>query len=280
MANGQRLQFWNLKEKYNLTIFILKLGILGCGWIGKRLAFNLLSNNYEVHTTNRFIEKKTELDGLGCKAFVVNFEHNDFDISVSEIFRELDVIVISVSISKLREISFQKSIFIKIIDFIKNYKGKLILLSSIGVYPDNELTINEKQSQYLNNNIVETDNLVSSKFPQLNILRLGGLMGDDRRLDKYYKNLAQLKQGENKVNYINYEDVRGVIKKLIKLDFEGEIFNVVAPFHPTKYEVLSHLLKIEIPKHKPKKNHRIISSDKLINSLDYTFKYPNPIDFE
>lgn len=269
-------------EKKSITklVLILKVGILGCGWIGKRLAFNLLSNNYEIYTTNRFIEKKTELDDLGCNAFVVNFEHDNFDESVSEIFRELDAIIISVSISKLREISLQKSIFIKIIDFLKDYKGKLILLSSIGVYPDNKQTINENHSQSLNKNIIEIENLVYSKFPQLNILRLGGLMGDDRRLDKYYKNLAQLKQGENKVNYVHYEDVIGVIKKLIKSDLKGEIFNVVAPYHPTKYEVLSHFLKIETPKHKPKKNHRVISSDKLINSLDYTFKYPNPIDFE
>lgn len=269
-------------EKKSITklVFILKVGILGCGWIGKRLAFNLLSNNYELYTTNRFIEKKTELDGLGCNAFVVNFEHNDFDISVSKTFRDLDAIIISVSISKLRKLSLQKSIFIKVNDFLSNYKSKLILLSSIGVYPDNKLTINENHSQSLNKNILEIENLVYSKFSQLNILRLGGLMGDDRSLDKYYKNLAQLKQGEDKVNYVHYEDVIGVIKKLIKSDFKGEIFNVVAPFHPTKYEVLSHLLKTEIPKHKPKKNHRIILSDKLINSLDYTFKHPNPIDFE
>lgn len=272
--------FGTEKKSIIKLVFILKVGILGCGWIGKRLAFNLLSNNYNVYTTNRFLDSKNELKRLGCNAFVVNFEHNDFDISVSKTFRNLDAIIISVSISKLREISLQKSIFIKVNDFLKNYKGKLILLSSIGVYPDNELTINENHSQSLNKNIIEIENLVYSKFPQLNILRLGGLMGDDRRLDKYYKNLAQLKQGENKVNYVHYEDVIGVIKKLIKSDFKGEIFNVVAPFNPTKYEVLSHLLKTETPKHKPKKNHRIISSNKLINSLDYTFKYPNPIDFE
>jgi hypothetical protein len=113
-------------------------------------------------------------------------------------------------------------------------------------------------------------------MPSINILRLGGLMGDNRMFYKYYR-----KESSNEaVNHIHYEDICRVIEKMMLLGLKGKIYNIVAPLHPTKGEVYAYQTRVDSDPAIPRKTeNRIISSEKMIRELAYSFVFPDPKTF-
>ena len=102
-------------------------------------------------------------------------------------------------------------------------------------------------------------------------------MGDDRFLSKYVdlnsQNLSQM------VNHIHYKDVCQVIEKMIRRNKNSSIYNVVAPEHPTKEEVLEYQLNKKIIS-STNREGKIISSQKIQDEFNYEFIYPNPVYFK
>ena len=47
----------------------------------------------------------------------------------------------------------------------------------------------------------------------------------------------QVPNGDAPVNLVHGDDVASIIQKIIEQEIKGEIFNVVAPSHPTKKQV-------------------------------------------
>ena len=118
-----------------------------------------------------------------------------------------------------------------------------------------------------------TESQLKQSYPQANILRLAGLMGDNRLLHKY-----QVTDLDQPVNHIHYVDVCSVIIKMIEKGLRSKLYNVVAPLHPSKREVIqAQLGETQGPATEAK--GRIISSTRLIDELDFEFKYPDPRTF-
>ena len=73
----------------------------------------------------------------------------------------------------------------------------------------------------------------------------------------------------------------GDLKLILEKQITSEIYNVVAPNHPNKHQVYTSKAKefgIEEPQFlEGGKNGKVVISDKLIQSLNYRFKYPNPM---
>ena len=108
------------------------------------------------------------------------------------------------------------------------------------------------------------------KYPQTNILRFGGLMGDERALKNMFKNRTPENPGKP-TNYIHYEDILPIIDLFLHSEIKAETYNIVAPEHPSIAEVLN----IE-SENNGDHQQRIISSEKLIQDFNYTFIHPNP----
>ncbi|MDO4225688.1 MAG: epimerase, partial [Bergeyella zoohelcum] len=163
-----------------------KIGIIGCGWLGTHLALHLKKNfNLLVTTTNE--QKKTNLEQLGLETFVINF----FDDKISDsssllhpsILHDTDCIIITIPFSKRANINQLKCRFQNLCNSIKGFQKQIFVMSSIGIYPDKDdaiITENSLEDKELNPNILLVENLMQSYFPQVNILRLGGLMGGNR----------------------------------------------------------------------------------------------------
>lgn len=98
-------------------------------------------------------------------------------------------------------------------------------------------------------------------------------MGKERLFYKYYK-----EAGRNEaVNHVHFEDICKVIEKMILLELKGKIYNVVAPLHPAKGEIYAHQTNTKIkPAITEKTENRIISSEKMIRELAYSFVFPDP----
>lgn len=239
----------------------MKIAIIGCGWVGKRLAPYLKAKDHEVLATTTSPEKIEFLETVASEVQLIDFNSpENFDF-----LNDVDVAIFSMPISRNSwHEGFKK--------LQKSFK-KTILFSSTGIYPPENEIYSETQTENLRSDILASEDLVREKYPQTNILRFGGLMGDERNLQNFFKNKTP-ENPEKATNYIHYEDILPIVEMIINAEEKSEVYNVVAPEHPTIVEVLG-LSKEENP-YISENSSRIISSEKLIQNFNYKFIHPNP----
>jgi len=223
----------------------MKIGIIGCGWLGKPLAKHLrlthqVSCFSREHTPNEFWDN------------------------------ELFIIAISTKDNYLSSIkNFLSHI---------NPKASIILMSSTSVYKEFDEEVNEETKISQTSLQTEAEELVLQNRSHVLILRLGGLMGEDRIAGKW-KSISTFT--DSPVNYIHQEDILHIVAKLIHQEIKTGIYNLVAPLHPLRSEVHkknSEDFGFELGKFEGL-SHRIVNGDKIFQTLDYKFKHPNPLEF-
>lgn len=246
-----------------------KAGIIGCGWLGSRIA-EVLSKHFEMYTTITNPDKIEQLESKGFHPRLANFpdyllteKHAQWDV-----INKLDILIITIPLSG--KSCCASSLYNRIqnlLSFIGDFNGQLFLMSSTGVYPDLSKEFTEED---MPSDRISGERMIKAKYPQVNVLRLAGLMGDDRFLSKY-----KVSNPNSFVNHIHYMDVCSVIEKMIEKQVHSKVYNVVAPIHPVKSEVIS------IQKNVPHSEElhpegKIISSSRLISELDFTFIHADP----
>lgn len=240
----------------------MKIAIIGCGWVGVRLAKYLKSKNHHVLVTTTSPEKMAALKEVASEVHLLDFSTTqNFDF-----LNNIDVAVFSMPISREGWLQGFQNLDIQF--------PKTILFSSTGVYPTENRTFTENDTENLRPDILRAENIVREKYPQTTILRFGGLMGDERALKNMFRN-RQPENPQKKANYIHYEDILPIVELLIHSEKKCETYNVVAPEHPTIAEIL-HLNNEGTVSESNKNTQRIISSEHLIQDFNYTFIHPNP----
>jgi len=245
-----------------------KLGIIGCGWLGSHIA-ERLSNQYEIFATTTTESKIEDLESKGYKVTLANFS-NELDSEMKEwdAVSELDSIIISVPFSGIRGAKIPMNDKRQnLLKFIGDFKGQLFLTSSTGVYPQEEKEFTEEDQPAEN---VESESFILEKFPQTNILRLAGLMGDQRLLKNY-----NISNPDQLVNHIHYADICSVVEKMLENQSQSKVYNVVAPIHPNKEEVINAQKDLPYSGERTTVG-RTISPEKLISDLNFEFQYPDP----
>ncbi len=244
------------------------LGIIGCGWLGSHIA-ERLSNRYEIFATTTSESKIEEFKAKGYHPTVVDFpDHLSEEMKEWEVASQLEAIIITVPFSGIRgaQVSMegrQKNM----LSFLGDYKGQLFLMSSTGVYPQSEKEFTEEDQPAEN---VSSESFMTNKLPHTNVLRLAGLMGDQRLLKNY--NISGLDQ---LVNHIHYADIVSVVDKMLDIQSQSKVYNVVAPIHPNKEEIINAQKDIPYSGERTTEG-RLISPAKLITELDFEFQYPDP----
>lgn len=248
----------------------LKVGIVGCGWLGIRIAERWQIKN-DIYTSTTSKDKAGLLRSRGLNPTLVDFNSDNPTINIPRwgAVSSLDVLIITVPIStrKDQDIDNIKKRIRNLSAFIGKFGGQLFFMSSTSIYPPLQKAFTEDDVPV---DKVLSERMLRSTYPQVNILRLGGLMGDDRQLSKYpVSGLGA------PVNHIHFGDIATIIENMIENRSYAKVYNVVAPIHPTKQEVIA------IQKNQPHTENRseigrLISSNKLIQELNYQFTYPDP----
>lgn len=246
-----------------------KVGIIGCGWLGFRIA-KILSEKFLIYTTTTTTEGSERLRAAGYHPTVVNFSDHQLPGQSSkwELIDDIDALIITIPISEKNcDASSLYNRIQNLASFIGDFKGQMFLMNSTGVYPDVEKEYSEEDLSIDN---VSGERMMKNRYQQVNILRLAGLMGDGRLLSKY--NVSNL---DAVVNHVHYLDIAAIIMKMMELGLEGKLYNVVAPLHPTKAAVINAQKNIPYSEEGLPEGRRI-SSAKLISELGFVFKYPDP----
>ncbi|WP_435263142.1 NAD(P)-binding domain-containing protein [Tenacibaculum sp. nBUS_03] len=245
------------------------VSILGCGWLGKPLAINLINNGYKVKGSTTSNHKIDDFKSLKIIPFIVDILlDNDVDN-----FLDSDILIIAITSKNV--IDFKRLIS----KIEKSPIKKVLFISSTSVYPSLNKEMRE-EDKTVNSPLVEIENLFLKNVNfKTTIIRFAGLYGYDRQPGNWFKD-RKIPHPKGFVNMIHQDDCILVIKKIIAEDVFGEVFNVCSNHHPTREEFYTNARKV-LQKEAPVFDNsmplkfKIINSEKVQRVLKYTFIHDN-----
>jgi nucleoside-diphosphate-sugar epimerase len=271
-----------------------QISILGCGWLGLPLAGKLIKKGHSVNGSTTSENKLSILQEVRINPFLVTLESESVSESINEFLDKSEILIIDIP-PKLRgnnsgSSDLDRKIFVEkietLIPFIeKSTVTKILFVSSTSVYGDENETITEQT-----NPNPETESgkqlLLAEAILQKNqnfettTLRFGGLIGEDRHPVKFLAGKENLENPDAPVNLIHQNDCIEIIQEIINQSKWNEVFNAVAPFHPTREEYYTQKAKEQnliLPKFSTEKSNikKVISSEKVEKSLSYQFRLDN-----
>lgn len=254
--------------------------IIGCGWLGKITAKLLINSGYSVTGTTRDADKFETLSELGISPVILDIKHGlDSEIP------KTDVVIISIPPKRTADDGGYVKAIMAISLALSKANNQVIMCSSTSVYNEcsNIVVENDLISTKDHSNIiVSAEATLRELLPHSTILRLGGLYGYHRHPVYFLSGRKQIPNGDAPVNLVHGDDVASIIQKIIEQEIKGEVFNVVAPSHPTRKQVYGAKAK-EFNLDPPSflaggKDSKKVDCCKLIQTLDYRFIYNNPLD--
>ncbi|MDP4843097.1 MAG: NAD(P)H-binding protein [Salibacteraceae bacterium] len=245
-----------------------KISILGCGWLGKALATELVKKGYNVNGSTTSPSKSSDLRSNGINPFIVDIEDKNLEISD---FLKADVLVIAITSKNLE--SFKNLIA----EIEKSKLRKVVFVSSTSVYPNTNDVVTEA-TETLSTPLAAIEQLFSSNSSlESTIIRFGGLFGYDRKPGNFFKPGKAIDNPEGFVNFIHRDDCIQIITQVMEQNAWNETFNACSPSHPTRRAFYTKerqkLGKTDITFNEQSENdYKIVSSQKLMNMLNYAFR--------
>lgn len=191
-----------------------KIGILGCGWLGKQLAKKLLSLGYQVVGSTSKPENISELEDIGIETVLWN----------QPAFEELPTEFIDCS---LAIVAFPPKVYQENSVVVNNWLAQMpkleqvILMSSTGIYSDKSGIITEN-SPISEGILADLEKAVEqSNVPTKTILRLAGLVGEDREIAQYFHANPEKYVGNEPMNLITGDEVVSFTSQFISNELSG-----------------------------------------------------------
>lgn len=249
------------------------VSILGCGWLGKPLALSLLEKGWHIKGSTTTSEKLKELKQLGVSPFIVDIS---LDINIDE-FLKTDVLIIAITHKNIDDF---KQLISKI---QKSIVKKVIFISTTSVYPQlNKVMSEESETRETPHFLIEELFRNNINF-KTTIIRFAGFIGGERHPANWFQNGREIPQPDGFVNMIHREDCIQIIEEIIMQNYFEETFNACVDHHPSRKEFYENAkkrkgFKSPVFKEEEEISWKIISSQKLIETLGYTFKHSNLLE--
>ncbi|RTY96007.1 SDR family oxidoreductase [Flavobacterium sp. GT3R68] len=265
-----------------------QISILGCGWLGFPLAEHLIAEGHLVKGSTTSSEKLEVLEKSGMEPFLIALTENGIQGTITDFLYETEVLIIDIP-PKLRgpdKENFVAKIQLLIAYIEKSSVEKVLFVSSTSIYADDNSVITENTNAQPDTEsgkqLLQAEQfLQSSTHFKTTVLRFGGLIGDNRHPIHFLAGRQNLENPDGPINLIHQSDCIGIISKIIKKETWGDVFNAVAPFHPSRKEYYSqkatqlNLVTPEFNHQLPSKG-KVILSDRVEKVLDYQFTITQP----
>jgi len=256
------------------------ISILGCGWYGQALAAALLKKGYIVKGSATLPDKLGLLIALGIQPYVVKFDADS--TTVGPTFFECDILIISIPPRlKAGEVEYYLYKIQRVIKTCVQYQvGKVIYISSTGVYGEHNCGVNElnepKPDTATGSILSEAENLFQKEPAfKTTIIRFGGLIGPGRHPGRFFTGKTNIPNGLAPVNLVHQSDCVAITLAIVEQDAFGYLFNAVSPDHPLKSGYYTEMaLKAALPLPEfvnEAKSWKIVNSINLSKVLGYKF---------
>ncbi|MDG1752786.1 MAG: NAD(P)H-binding protein [Thalassotalea sp.] len=261
----------------------IRIGIIGCGWLGSALVKALVEQAYYVIATTQQQNKLKSITDLGAQAEILTLPFGDINENSAAVFCcDTLIICIPPGIRKGK-----KDYPEKIADIIKQAElrnvNRVILISTTAVYEG--IIGDVTESAKLKHDIEKVKLLIKAeqhvlKFSKQGIvIRSAGLVGPDRHPGIFFRNKKLLSAPNAYVNLVHQADIIGQILLMIKSDTISGVFNAASDMQVTKkhyYSIAAKALKVPLPlfdEHSEVELGKKVLSDKLRDTLDYHYQY-------
>ena len=258
--------------------------IIGCGWVGTKLATTLISQNIKVFGTTRSTEKASSLSSLGIEPIIFDLEKED---SIQTDLPKVDAVVISVSPGRGDQRSQYPNHIQKLSKLLASTNQQVIMYSSTSAYKERMGIVTELDAlpdPESENVILAAEGELKTIIPESVILRLGGLFGSDRHPVKYLAGRDGISNGDAPVNLVHREDVIAATISVISHKSQNAIFNVCSDHHPSKEELYTKLAEksgLEIPSFDSGgSDEKLVDGTRIKKELGFEYKHNDLFAYE
>ncbi len=267
------------------------ISIVGCGWMGLPLGKQLVDSGFDVKGSTTRSEKLSGIEGAGIQPYLLRLTPTpDEDPGNC-----LDAEVLFVNVPPPRDVANRLEFHMQQMTALRDATTAewVIFASSTGVYPDAPQDVIEDDLPPGGPSRIEGERRASGEILQevegmwadadtdTTLLRFGGLYGPDRHPGRFLAGRTGLSRPNAPVNLIHLDDCIGLVEAVLDADARNNVFNAVAPKHPTReetYTAAAASLGLERPAFDTSDERRgkAVISKKSQNVLGYTYQHPNP----
>lgn len=265
----------------------MKIAILGCGWLGFELGKELRALNHEVKASVTRNEKFVDLHAAGLVPYTIKLYEKGIQGDIRSFLAKSDCIVVNIppGLRKNPEADFVSKVRTIIPYLEKSYCPRIIFVSSTSVYKNEPGFPEVRENTETDNSSNIAVQLRNAELLLLNndnfkseILRFGGLIGDDRHPVNQLSGKKDLSYPKAPVNLVHRRDCIKAILALIEKPATNSIYNLVYPEHPTREEYYTRIAQdrqLEAP-HFSQDNAsagKKVSSERFQKEFDFKFEH-------
>lgn len=251
------------------------VALLGCGWLGLELATVLVSEGYSVRGSARSERSMQRMQDAGISGFV-------YEIGQAlplGLVTQADAVICAFPLPKSLTNS-ELEAFAQALRNSVSPHTQLIFTSSTSVYADRNEQLDESSTTLeLENVNYRMEQALRIVFGQgLTVLRLGGLLGEDRHPVFHLAGKTALSKGNAPVNLVHRRDVIRFISLLLRNTPEQPVYNLVYPHHPSRSEYYTNkALELALPTphfQTDATSGKLILSDLSTRFCDFGYQFP------
>jgi len=224
----------------DLYIFVIMKTILifGAGWLGKAVVQELASMKRNVIVATRKPEQQKSTSNIEYRKIDFHKISGAVEFNVP-ITQKIDEVLVMLPPSQM--VNYEQTIdsICKEFPLVDHF----VFTSSTGVYEDHSGLVNENSTLKKAHSVVLAESRIQLKFPNKStILRLAGLIGNDRHPVRYFLEKTIVLNGNTPVNLIHRKDIINALTILLENPNPG-IYNLCYPAHPTKGEYYGEIAR-------------------------------------
>lgn len=258
----------------------LNIGILGCGWLGLPLGFNLKARGHTVLGTTTQTGRLPVLKNAGIQAHLLEVTVAGL-LGDMSFFRGLDVLVLAMppGSRKGQAADFATKIKHCCVAIAQYHIPKTVFISSTSVYGKQPGTLDEnspaKPLTEAAVQLVASEKHIQKSGKNNCIIRFGGFIGAGRHPVRYLSGKTTA-YPNSPVNLIHQKDAVNLTVTVIENPTLKGVYNGVAPNHPTReayYTTMAKQLNLAPPKFRQEEGpESIVSGVKIVNESGFNYQ--------
>ena len=278
----------------------METAVIGCGYVGMRVAANLAKRGHQVYGVRRFISDSASFDSAGVIPLSIDITQPE------QLHRLPDSVrwVVNAVSSSRRGVGVYRKVYLEatqsLIHYFRNTRIQRYLhISSTSVYGQTDgsqvdETSERKPISPTSQILIDAEDLLlrsqqENLFPAI-IARVSGIYGPGRGylFRQYLRNVATMDgDGSRFLNMIHVDDLASALILTLEMGRPGQAYNLTDSLPVTQHEFLSWLAAeldkplppfVSLKKHKQRKRpitNKRVSNQRLLNELGFHFQFPS-----